>query len=101
MVGTGIIHYEQFFKKAIEYRRSLLQITYEEYPFNPNIFLEDAEKQKLSELNIGVNKIPKFADKPSNFSTSFAEASLDVLLLFLFNLVFFMGALLAFMRYDV
>ena len=101
LVGTGIKHYERFFKKAMEYRRSLLQFTYEEYPFNPNLFLEDADRQQLSELNISVDKIPKFDDTPSDFSTAFAEASLDILLLFLFNMVFFMGAFLAFTRYDV
>ena len=101
MVGTGIKHYERFFKKAIEYRRSLLQFTYEEYPFNPNLFLEDAERQQLRETQISVDKIPKFEDTPTGFSTTFAEACLDILLLFLFNLVFFTGAFLAFMRYAV
>ena len=101
LVGTGIKHYERFFKKAIEYRRSLLQFTYEEYPFNPNLFLEDAERQRLSEIQISLDKIPKFDDTPSDFSTAFAEVSLDILLLFLFNLLFFMGAFLSFMRYDV
>ena len=101
LVGTGINHYERFFKKVIKYRRSLLQFTYEEYPFNPNLFLEDADRQQLFELHISVDKIPKFEDTPSDFSTAFAEASLDILLLFLFNLVFFIGAFLAFTRYDV
>jgi ABC-type transport system involved in multi-copper enzyme maturation permease subunit len=101
LVGTGIKHYERFFKKAIEYRRSLLQFTYEAYPFNPNLFLEDADRQQLREIQISLDKIPKFDDPPSDFSTGFAEASLDILLLFLFNLVFFMGAFLAFTRYDV
>ncbi len=101
LVGTGIKHYEQFFKKAIEYRHRLLQFTYEEYPCNPNVFLEDAERQKLRETQISLDKIPKFDDTPSDFSTSFAEASLDILLLFLFNVVFFMGAFLSFARYDV
>ena len=101
LVGTGIKHYERFFKKVIEYRRSLLQFTYEEYPFNPNLFLENADRQQLRETQIILDKIPKFEDTPSDFSTAFAEASLDILLLFLFNLVFFMGAFLAFTRYDV
>ena len=101
LVGTGIKHYERFFKKAIDYRHSLLQFTYEEYPFNPNLFLQDAGRQQLSELHISVDKIPTFDDPSSGFSTAFAEASLDILLLFLFNLVFFMGAFLAFTRYDV
>ncbi|MDE0427843.1 MAG: ABC transporter permease subunit [Candidatus Poribacteria bacterium] len=101
LVGTGIKHYERFFKKAAAYRRSLLQFTYEEYPFNPNLFLEDAERQQLTELKISLDKIPKFGDTLANFSTSFAQASLDILLLFLFNLVFFMGASLAFTRYDL
>ena len=101
LVGTGIKHYERFFKKAVEYRRSLLQFTYEEYPFNPNLFLEAAERQQLTELKISLDKIPKFGDTLSDFSTSFAQASLDILLLFLFNLVFFMGASLAFTRYDL
>ena len=101
LVGTGIKHYERFFKKAVEYRRSLLQFTYEEYPFNPNFFLEDADRQQLRETQITLDKIPKFDDTPSGFSTAFTEASLDILLLFLFNMVFFMGAFLAFTRYDV
>ena len=101
LVGTGIKHYERFFKKAIEYRRSLLQFTYEEYPFNPNLFLEDTDRQKLRETQINSDKIPKFVDTPADFSTAFTEASLDILLLFLFNLVFFMGAFLTFARYDV
>ena len=101
LVGTGITHYERFFKKAIEYWRSLLQFAYEEYPFNPNVFLEDEERQKLSEIQTNLDKIPKFDDTSSDFPTSFAEASLDILLLFLFNLVFFIGAFLTFMRYDV
>ena len=101
LIGTGITHYERFFKKALEYRRSLLQFTYEEYPFNPNLFLEDTERQQLSEFRISLDQIPKFGDTLSDFSTSFTEASLDILLLFLFNLVFFMGAFLVFMHYDV
>ena len=101
LVGTGIKHYEQFFKKAIEYRWSLLQFTYEEYPFNPNLFLQDGESQKLRQAQISLDKIPKFDDILPDFSTSFAEASLDILLLFLFNLVFFIGAFLAFMCYDL
>ncbi len=101
LVGTGIKHYERFFKKAMEYRRSLLQFTYEEYPFNPNLFLEDADRQQLRETQITLDKIPKFEDTPSDFSTAFAEASLDILLLFLFNFVFFMGAFLTFAHYDV
>ena len=101
LVGTGIKHYERFFKKAIEYRRSLLQFTYEEYPFNPNIFLEDTDRQKLREIQISLDKIPKFDDTPSDFSISFAEVSLDILLLFGFNMIFFMGAFLSFVRYDV
>ena len=101
LVGTGIEHYERFFKEAIEYRRSLLQFTYEEYPFNPNIFLEDTDRQKLRETQMSSDKIPKFVDTPADFPTAFTEASLDILLLFLFNLVFFMGASLSFTRYDV
>ncbi|MDE0681883.1 MAG: hypothetical protein OXI63_03105, partial [Candidatus Poribacteria bacterium] len=75
--------------------------TYEEYPFNPNRFLEDADRQQLRETQITLDKIPKFDDPPSDFSTAFTKASLDILLLFLFNMVFFMGAFLAFTRYDV
>ena len=101
LVGTGIKHYERFFKKAIEYRRSLLQFTYEEYPFNPNLFLEDTERQQLREVQISLDRIPKFDGTLSDFSIAFAEASLDILLLFLFNLVFFMGAFLSFTRYDL
>ena len=65
-------------------------------------FLKMRKGRELSELRISLDKIPKFDDTPSDFPTALvSEASLDILLLFLFNLVFFMGAFLSFMHYDV
>jgi ABC-type transport system involved in multi-copper enzyme maturation permease subunit len=101
LIGTGIGHYERFLKEAKEYRRALLQFTYEKYRFSPDVFLRGEELGKLSEIKISFDEVPKFRDKPPDIPASFADASWDILLLFLFNVVLFIGATLAFIRYRI
>ncbi len=47
------------------------------------------------------DNIPKFQLQPIPFSLTFRAVWVDLLLLALFNLVFFIGAYVAFLRYDV
>ena len=97
LAGSGIKHYERFLNQAREYRRTLLQYTRDKYPYGPD---SRPGRQDLKKLEINFDEIPKFADKPPDVSTLLAEASWNILLLFLFNIVLFMGAFLAFMRYN-
>jgi ABC-type transport system involved in multi-copper enzyme maturation permease subunit len=91
LAGSGINHYERFLKQAREYRRALSQYT-----------LDKSEQElRRGDVNINFDEIPKFAEKPSDVSTLLADAMWNILLLFLFNVVLFMGAFWAFMRYDV
>jgi ABC-type transport system involved in multi-copper enzyme maturation permease subunit len=106
LIGTGIGHYERFLKQARQYRRDLLEFTYSKYPLNPDLYASAHQDRgqawrKLEELKISFDEIPKFEDEYFQFSTSIADAGWDILILFLFNVVFFMGAFMAFMRYSV
>lgn len=98
LAGSGINHYERFLKQAREYRRTLLQYTRDKYPYGPDSLPGHQESKKIE---INFDEIPKFTDKPSDVSTALADASWNILLLFLFNTLFFMGAFWAFIRYDV
>jgi len=98
LIGTGIGHYERFLRQARQYRRDLLQFTYSKYPLNPDVYQDQRESEKVK---ISFHEIPKFTDQPSHISASLADAGWDIPLLFLFNVVFFMGAFVAFMRYSV
>jgi len=101
LIGTGIGHYERFLNGAREYRRALLQFTYEKYPFNPNLPLGGEELRRVRKIKISFDEVPKFKDKPPDILASLADASWEVLLLFLFNAFLFIGATLAFIRYRI
>ena len=98
LAGSGIKHYERFLGQAREYRRTLLQYTRDKYPYGTDSL---PGREELKKLEVNFDDIPKFADKPPDASTAFADAGWNILLLFLFNTVFLMGAFLVFMRYDV
>lgn len=104
LIGAGIGHYEQFLKQARQYRRDLMRFTYSKYPINPDLHMgkgSPEERAKLAELKISLDEIPRFTDRSPTISDSLAAAGWSILLLFLFNVVFFMGAFVAFMRYSV
>ena len=55
----------------------------------------------ISQKPVDFNTIPKFEERELPLGRSLQRASLDIGLLLLFNVVFFMGAYLSFLRYDV
>lgn len=101
LANSGLKHYERFLAQAREYRRTLLRFTRDKYPYDPDSFHPQDEQFRKRLSRVKFDEIPLFADKPPDISTAYADASWSILLLFLFNALFFIGAFLAFMRYDV
>jgi len=97
LAGSGINHYERFLQQAREYRRILSQYTLDKFPHDPYL----SRQVRGRDLIINFDEIPKFAENPPDVSALLADASWNILLLFLFNVAFFMGAFLAFIRYKV
>jgi len=50
---------------------------------------------------IDASELPEFQFKKASFSSTFNKGVLDLGLLVLFNLVFFGGAFIAFLKYDL
>jgi ABC-type transport system involved in multi-copper enzyme maturation permease subunit len=93
IAGTGLTRYKTFLKQMKQYKMELLEFTKTEY----------AKNQRNPDIRYAVNydAIPKFTDKPPSLSETAQSAMLNLLLLFLFNIAFFIAAFVSFLRYDV
>lgn len=89
--GTGVQEQESF--RAQLKRYSSQWVTYAYQKFDPAIFQGEAK--------LDVSDHPVFKYEPLTFDDRIRETFLDILVLVVWNLVFFMGAYLSFMRYDV
>jgi ABC-type transport system involved in multi-copper enzyme maturation permease subunit len=93
IAGTGLTRYETFLKQVKQYKMELLEFTRTEH----------AKNQRNPDIHYAVdyNAIPKFTDKLSSLSETAQSIMLNLLLLFLFNIAFFIAAFVSFLRYDV
>jgi len=58
-------------------------------------------RRKIEAITLDFDSIPKFEDKQTGMRKLVVRALPYFLLLFLFNALFFMGAYVSFIRYDV
>lgn len=89
--GTGVQEQEHF--RSLLKRYAAQWVTYSYSKFDPAIF--QGEKQ------LDTSDHPRFVYESLNFSERINETFTDLLILVVWNLIFFMGAYLSFMRYDV
>jgi ABC-type transport system involved in multi-copper enzyme maturation permease subunit len=89
--GTGVQEQEHF--RDLLKRYSSQWVTYAYDKFDPAIFQGEAE--------LDASDHPVFVYAPLTFNDRIGETFIDILILIGWNLVFFMGAYLSFMRYDV
>lgn len=93
IAGTGLTRYETFLKQVKQYKMELLEFTKTEY----------AKNQRNPDIHYAVNydAIPKFTDKLPSLSSTAQSVLLNLLMLCLFNIAFFIAAFVSFLRYDV
>lgn len=93
IAGTGLTRYETFWKQVKQYKMELLEFTKTEY----------AKNQRNPDIRYAVDydAIPKFTDKLPSLSSTAQSALLNLMLLCLFNIAFFVAAFVSFLRYDV
>ena len=65
------------------------------------VFNSNQEENKKQQRPIDVNEIPEFIYQAPCLPEILHDALPDIALLILFNLVFFIGAFTAFLRYDL
>ena len=110
LVESGIFHYKRFFEQVQDYRLAMRQFLIDNYPlplkwhaWNESIPEEERRigRRKIEAITLDFDSIPKFEDKQTGMRKLVVRALPYFLLLFLFNALFFMGAYVSFIRYDV
>jgi len=103
VTGAGLVHFENFLSNVRRYKDQLLEFTRAEYSRQERKLGKDVLKGKLGAANepIDFDAIPKFVDKSPSLEVALENTLWDILLLVLFNILFFIGAFASFLRYDV
>ncbi|MBL7170399.1 MAG: ABC transporter permease [Candidatus Omnitrophica bacterium] len=91
LAGVGSIETDRFWKELVRYRDKVSNYILGNRP----------EWMKKNWKNIDFSDYPKFHYEESKFSDRIRDCFPDILVLIMWNVIFFMGAYLSFLRYDV
>ena len=95
LAGTDRQRYNDFIEHARDYKREIVEYLKDKEAFSSRAwFSTDKGAADLEGL-------PVFEHQRLSLSESFARASMDILILFAWNIVLFMTAYVSFLRYDV
>ena len=96
LAETDLESHLRFLQQARQYRHELIQFLRNEKAFGSETWYNpDAEKKVLTEA------IPLFREQEEPISSSIERMRLDLLILVMLNVIFFLLTYLSFMRYDV
>lgn len=85
--STGVTHYRTFLDQADAYRKDVLSFA--------------AELDQAPDVRARAEEVPVFRFREAHLTERLAAATDRVVILLLYNLLFFAGALISFRRYDV
>jgi len=105
-VGTGIDHYESFIKQIWQYKSLLRDFLISHHPldFHKQYVSGDEQRkafQACSKVKFTGADVPRFHDDPIPAGDAMRNSLWDIVILFMFNFVFFMAAYISFLRRDV
>ncbi|NQT02519.1 MAG: ABC transporter permease subunit [Planctomycetes bacterium] len=110
IVGVGIGRCADFYQQAKRYQENLKEFIRSKDAEDPKsrhfIFDEDCSRgsfdwHTISKKPVDFDIVPKFQERDLAIGQSLKLAIWDIGLLILFNLVFFAGSFVSFLRYDV
>jgi ABC-type transport system involved in multi-copper enzyme maturation permease subunit len=108
VAGTGINHCISLLKQIKEYQAELKEFIRSkdaEDPLSLHLFFPEANSaaawNTISHAPVDFATVPEFQESDLALGRSLKSAVWDIGLLVLFNLVFFAGAFVSFLRYDV
>lgn len=100
LAGTSFTLNEQFAKQAKQY-----QNTFEKFQIQKagdsgssgfKIYMNGDTREKIK-----ISELPRFIFKATSFVENFSKSLLDILILLVFNFLFFIGAYFTFLKYDL
>lgn len=107
IAGSGIDHYESFMKQIWQYRTLLKDFLVNHYPLDLHRQYEGEEElerqafQACASVKFTGTDVPKFHDDPIPAGDTMRNSLWNIVILFMFNFVFFMAAYISFLRRDV
>lgn len=101
IVGTGIGHVERFLEQLEEYRKVFEAFFIAEDRKDKNSYHLYYHPDYLSRKPVDVGTIPRFQEREPDFRHGLARALGSLAVLLIYNVLFFLGAYLSFLRYDV
>ncbi len=105
--STGIVHYRDYLAQAEAYRRHFLDYAAGLSLDSPSYYDPEspaevaAMEASLAAARAAKEKAPRFRFLSPTLAERFAGAAASVVILLLYNLLFFLGAFYSFRRYDV
>jgi len=107
IAGSGIDHYESFMKQVWRYRALLRDFLVSHYPLDLHKQYDATEElqrkayQALGEVEFTGADVPRFHDDPILAGDAMMNSLWNIVILFMYNFVFFMAAYISFLRRDV
>ena len=96
LAETDLGSFWRFMEQTRQYRREWV-----EYLRDKKIFSSRRWFTTEFEEPIDLSRIPRFKEQSEGIGGSLQRASLDIMILAVLNILFFMGAFISFLRYDV
>ena len=103
LVGTSIAQKQHFLDEAAGYQQSYASFMKEKTGRTPggDMILITMSSDDEEEEPIDPSELPSFEYNAAPFALALNATLLDIALLLLYNLIFFIGAFVGFIRYDV
>ena len=103
IIGTGVDRFANLYTQIKRYKEILKNYILDKDKGDPDSphLLNEWHSVCISQKPVDFKSIPQFEERDLPLGASLHQAILDIGLLLLFNVVFFMGAFVSFLRYDV
>ena len=87
----------RFMEQARQYRREWVEYLRDEKIFSSRRWFTG----KDSEEPLDLSGMPRFKERGEGIGSSLQRALLDIMILAVLNILFFLGAFISFLRYDI
>ncbi|MDE0012381.1 MAG: ABC transporter permease subunit [Candidatus Poribacteria bacterium] len=96
LAETDLGSFWRFMEQTRQYRREWLEYLRDEEIFSSRRWFTTEFEEPFD-----LSKIPRFKEQSAGIGSSLQLATLDIMILAVLNILFFMGAFFSFLRYDV
>ena len=97
LAETDLASFWRFMEQARQYRRAWVEYLRDEEIFSSRRWFTG----KDSEEPLDLSGMPRFKERAEGIGSSLQRALLDIMILVVLNILFFMGAFISFLRYDI